>query len=96
MYMALSLVGHACFHSIFLDNVKKCFKNSEYIRENIPGRMELFELPILKSGDLNLKAYTFKFLIVLLLCYNILFYLNLYSSLAVTNGLCTYIIKKQY
>ena len=58
--------------------------------------MELFELPILKSGDLNLKAYAFKFLIVLPLCYNILVYFNLYSSLAVTNKLCIYIIKKQY
>ena len=57
--------------------------------------MELFELPILKSGDFNLKAYAFKFLIVLLLCYNNLLYFNLYSSLAVTNGLCIYIFKKQ-
>ena len=89
----MSLVVHGCFHSIFLDNVKKCFKNSQYIRENFPGKMELFDLPILKSGDLNLKVYAFKFLIVLLLCYNILFYFNLYSSLAVTNGLCVYIIK---
>ena len=40
---------------------------------------------MLKSGDLNLKAYAFKFLIVLLLWYNILFYFNLYSSLAVTS-----------
>ena len=70
------------FH--FFDNVKKCFKN-------LPGRMELFELSVLKSGDLNLKACAFKFLIVLLLCYNILFYFNLYSSVAVTNGLCIYI-----
>ena len=91
----LSLVGHGWFPSIFLGNVKNCFKNLEYIRENLPARMELFELPILKSGDLNLKAYTFKFLIVLLLCYNILFYFNLFRSLAVTNGLCIYIIKNQ-
>ena len=27
------------------------------MRENLPGRMELLELPILKSGDLNSKAY---------------------------------------
>ena len=93
---ALSLVGHGYFHSIFLDNVKKCFKISGYIGENLPGRIELFELPILKSGDLNLKACTFKFLIVLILCYNILFYFNLYNSLAVANGLCIYIIKNQY
>ena len=51
---------------------------------------------ILKSEELNLKAYAFKFLIVLLLCYNILFYFNLFSSLAVTNELCIYIIKNQY
>ena len=94
--MALSLVGHGCCHSIFLDNIKKCFKNSEYIRENLLRRMELIELPILKCGYLNLKVYPFKFLIVLLLCYNILFYFNLFSSLAVTNGLCIYIIKNQY
>ena len=68
----------------FFGNVKKCFKN-------LPGRMELFELSVLKSGDLNLKACAFKFLIVLLLCYNILFYFNLYSSVVVTNGLSIYI-----
>ena len=58
--------------------------------------MELFELPILKSGDTNLKGCAFKFLIVLLLCYDILFYFNLWSSLAVINRLCIYIIKHQY
>ena len=84
------------FIPFFYDNAKKCFQNSRYIRENLPGKMELFELPILKSGDLNLKACAFKFLIVLLLCYNILFYFNLYISLAVTNGLCIYIITHQY
>ena len=73
-YRALSLVGPGCFHPIYYDNVKKSFKNSEYIRENSLGRMELFELPILKSEDLNLRARAFNFLIVLLLCYNILFY----------------------
>ena len=31
-------------------------------------------------------------LIVLLLCYNILFYFNLYRSLAATNGLCIYVL----
>ena len=54
--------------------------------------MELFKLPILKSGDLNLTACAFKFLTVLLLCCNILFYFNLYSSLAVTNKLCIQIL----
>ena len=62
------------------------FSNSDYIRENLLQRMELFELPILESGDLILKAFAFKFSIVLLLCYDVLFYLNLYSSLAVANG----------
>ena len=57
----------------------------------LPERIELFGLPILKSGDLNFKARAFKFLIVLLFCYNILFYFNLYSSLAVTNRLYIYI-----
>ena len=51
----------------------------------------MLELPILKSEDLNLKACAFKFLIVPLLCYSILFYFNLYSSLAVTNGLCMFV-----
>ena len=44
--------------------------------------MELPELSILESGDLNLKACAVKFLIALLLCYNILFYFN-YSNLPV-------------
>ena len=40
---------------------KNVFKNSEYIRENLPGRMKLFEL-ILKSEDLNLiQFYNLKF-----------------------------------
>ena len=90
----LPLVGHECFHSIFYDDVKNFFKNSEYIRENLPWRMELFELPILKFGDLNLKAHAFKFLMVLLLYYNILLYFNLYSSQGVTNGRCIYILLK--
>ena len=55
------------FFIIMSKNVLKI----QYIKENLPGRMELFELPITKSGDLSLKAYAFKFLIVLLLCYNI-------------------------
>ena len=65
----LSLEGHGCFHSIF-PNVKNVLKTQEYIRENLPGRMELLELAILKSGAL--KTYAFKFLIVLLLCYSVL------------------------
>ena len=55
------------------DNIKKCFQNSEYIRENVLRRKELFELPILEFGDFNLKACAFRFLIVLLLCYNLCF-----------------------
>ena len=55
------------------------------VHERLLRRMELFELPILKSGDLSLKYFAFTFLI--LLCYNILFYFNLYSSLAVANEL---------
>ena len=57
--------------------------------------MELFELPMLEFEDLNLKAYAFKFWIVLFLCYNILFYFN-YSSLTVANGRYIYSIKYQY
>ena len=53
------------------DKVKTCFQNSDYITENLLRRVALFELPLLESGDLNLKACAFKFLIVLLLCYNI-------------------------
>ena len=37
------------------------------------------------SGDLNFKVHTFKFLMVLLFWSSILFYFNLYSSLAVAN-----------
>ena len=59
------------------DNVKTYFQNWKYIRENLLQRMELFELPLLESGDLNLKAVLFKFLIVLLACYNILLHFNL-------------------
>ena len=90
MEVELHAVEHMLYDSIIpfpYDNVKTCFQNSEYIREKLLRRMELFELPILESGDLNLKACTFKFLIILILCYNILFYFNSYSSLAVANGL---------
>ena len=61
------------FIPFFYDNVKKSFQNSECVRESLPRRMELFKLWILKSGDLNLKACAFKFLIVLHFSYNILF-----------------------
>ena len=71
----------------FFIAISKNVLKAQCIREDLPGRMELFELLILKSGDLNLKAFAFKFLIVLLLCYNNQFHFNLYSSLAVTNGL---------
>ena len=85
-----SLVDHGCFHPIFYDNVKKYFKN--LLGKTYLERMKLLELPVLKSRNLNLKACAFKSLIVLLLCYNILFYFDLYSSLAVTNRLCIYIL----
>ena len=68
---------------------------SKLIGENLLQKMELFELSILESGYLNLKACNFKFLIVLFLialCYNILFYFNLYCSLAVAKSLYTYIL----
>ena len=58
--------------------------------------MKLLELPTLKSGDLNFKACDFKFLIVVPLFCNILFYFNFYSSLEVTSRLRIYIIKLQY
>ena len=75
----------------FFMTISKNVLKTQCIREDLLGRMELFELSILKSGDLNLKAFAFKFLIVLLLCYNNLFHFNLYSSLAATNGLYIYI-----
>ena len=53
--------------------------------------MKLFELPILESADLNLKVCAFKFLIVLLLCYNILVYFN-YSSVPVASAIYVYIL----
>ena len=67
----LHAVHHIPYDSIIpfsYDNVKTCFQNSDYIRENLRRTMELFQLPILESGNLNLKASAFKFLIVLLLC----------------------------
>ena len=95
MKVELHAVQHIPYDGIIpfsYDNIKKCFPNSEYIRENVRRRKELFELPILESGDFNLKACAFRFLIVLLLSYNTLFYFNLYSSLTVANGLCIYIL----
>ena len=53
--------------------------------------MHLFELPIIESGDLDLKACAFKSYFFV----KILFYLN-YSSLPVANRLYVYIIKYQY
>ena len=48
------------------DNIKTCIRNPECIREKLPGKVALLELRILESGDLNLKAHTLKFLMVLL------------------------------
>ena len=91
MEVELHAAQHICYDGIIpfsYDNIKTCFQNSDYIRENLLRRMELFKLPILESGNLNLKAWAFKFFIVLLLCfcYNILFYFNC-SSLPISNGL---------
>ena len=55
--------------SFSYDHVKKCFKNSDYLTENLLRRMELFELPILESGDLKLKECAIKILVVLISIY---------------------------
>ena len=55
--------------SFSYDNVKTCFKNSDYLTENLLRRMELFELPILESGDLKLKECAIKILVVLISIY---------------------------
>ena len=70
----LHAVQHLPYYSIIpfsYDSVKTCFQNSDCITENLLRRMKLFELLLLESGDLHLKACAFKFLIVLLLCYTI-------------------------
>ena len=72
------------YHSIFLWWCQNMFSKFRVHRENLLWRMKLFELPILESGDLNLKALAFKLLIVLLLCY------NSNSSPAVANVLYQY------
>ena len=67
----LHTVQHVPYYSIIpfsYDSVKRCFQNSDCITENLLRRMELFELLLLESGDLHLKACAFKFLIVLLFC----------------------------
>ena len=59
------------------DNVKTCFQNSDCIREKLLRRIELFEF-----AYLNLKGCAFKILIVLLLCYNIIYiYIYIYIYL---------------
>ena len=63
------------------------FPKTQSTLETLLRGMELFELPI---GHLSLKACAFKFLIVLRLCYSIQFYFNLFSILAVANGLYVY------
>ena len=58
-------ISHDGTISFSYDNIKACFQNSEYIREKLPRTMELLELRLLDSGDLNLKAHIFMFCVVL-------------------------------
>ena len=54
-------ISHDGAISFSYDNIKAYFQNSEYIREKLPGTMELLELWLLDSEDLNLKAHIFMF-----------------------------------
>ena len=78
------------FHCLITTS-KHVFKTQTTLQQNLFRRMKLFELPILESADLNLKVCAFKFLIVLLLCYNILVYFN-YSSVPVASAIYVYIL----
>ena len=78
------------FHCLITTS-KHVFKTQTTLEQNLFRRMKLFELPILESADLNLKVCAFKFLIVLLLCYNILVYFN-YSSVPVASATYVYIL----
>ena len=78
------------FHCLITTS-KHVFKTQTTLEQNLFRRMKLFELPILDSADLNLKVCAFKFLIVLLLCYNILVYFN-YSSVPVASAIYVYIL----
>ena len=78
------------FHCLITTS-KHVFKTQTTLEQNLFRRMKLFELPILESADLNLKVCAFKFLIVLLLCYNILVYFN-YSSVPVASAIYVYIL----
>ena len=78
------------FHCLITTS-KHVFKTQTTLEQNLFRRMKLFELPILESADLNLKVCAFKFLIVILLCYNILVYFN-YSSVPVASAIYVYIL----
>ena len=78
------------FHCLITTS-KHVFKTQTTLEQNLFRRMKLFELPILESADLNLKVCAFKFLIVLLLCYNVLVYFN-YSSVPVASAIYVYIL----
>ena len=46
------------FISFLIIMSKNVLKTYNALEKNLPGKMELFELRILKSGDLNLNADT--------------------------------------
>ena len=86
-YAYLVIVSFHCL----ITTSKHVFKTQTTLEQNLFRRMKLFGLPILESADLNLKVCAFKFLIVLLLCYNILVYFN-YSSVPVASAIYVYIL----
>ena len=55
-----------------------------------------FDITDIKIWKFRFDRLDWTFLIVLFLCYNVPFYLNLYCGPAVTNRLCIYILKHQY
>ena len=76
IHLTLEVELHAAQHipydgdiSFSYDHVKTCFKNSDYLTENLLRRMELFKLPILESGDLKLKECAIKIFAVLIRIY---------------------------
>ena len=85
-YAYLVIVSFHCL----ITTSKHVFKTQTTLEQNLFRRMKLFGLPILESADLNLKVCAFKFLIVLLLCYNVLVYFN-YSSVPVASAIYIYI-----
>ena len=62
----MQYISHNDIIPFAFGNFKICFQTSEYIIENLLQIMELFELRILESGNMDLKTHTFTFVMALL------------------------------